>query len=509
MTAGRLHDQPLNLGNHSSVVFGDVRQQARLELAELLSDAKASDLLILVGSRLQAYLEEVAAMASDVTVLVIAKNPNEISVQDLVGEGARIKIVQGADQLAECLAAELVYGRTGRVAIFCPQEQRLECAELLAETRQVAQRVLERSRIDRRTRRRKSLEWLNNLSRNFARVLELPDLALPENVFEDRPALVVGAGPSLDESLEYLLELPRGVLVLAAASALGPLARRGLRPHLAVALEAKDESRQFAAADGKHTWLMAATTGHPNHFSGWPSGRKGLFHLLPWVAWLVGQGRPLPTGGHATSAAFSLAVLWGCNPIILVGQDLAFSGGRIHASGRPGGEDEDHPVVVSVPAIGGGEVPTSPVMESYLGWYQESAAFLARCDPGRRLVNATAQGALLAGFEHAPLHEVLAGLAAEKWPQVGPELERLCAGIPRPPRRMVAQRLALARNCVRDCLQWLSKGDLSRARQTAATCPPAQVLLAECAPEGDAMAAADILEQLLEALRRMGEGISA
>ena len=41
----------------------------------------------------------------------------------------------------------------------------------------------------------------------------------------------------------------------------------------------------------------------------------------------------LPMSGSVSTVAFGLARLLGCSPIVLVGQDLAYSGGRTHAAG--------------------------------------------------------------------------------------------------------------------------------------------------------------------------------
>ncbi|MBW2322815.1 MAG: DUF115 domain-containing protein, partial [Deltaproteobacteria bacterium] len=113
-------------------------------------------------------------------------------------------------------------------------------------------------------------------------------------------------------------------LVLAAASALKPLASVGTSPHITFALEAKDESRQFEGIDHAKTLLAAASTSHPNHFLKW-LGPQSLFHLWPWMAMLSGLGKALPSGGHVTSAAFSLRLFSG-----------RLMGLRPHYSGRSG-----------------------------------------------------------------------------------------------------------------------------------------------------------------------------
>jgi hypothetical protein len=290
-------------------------------------------------------------------------------------------------------------------------------------------------------------------------------------------------------------------LVLAAASALKPLAKVGVKPHLALALEAKDESRQFAGAAQISSVLTAATSGHPNHFRSW-SGPRACFHLQPWLAALLGQGQALPSGGHATSAAFSLAILWGCDPIILVGQDLAYTGGRIHAQGRPGGEDEERPETTLVPAIGGGMVETSHVMLSYLAWYQEAAAYLGSRTQ-RRVINATAAGAHLAGFDHQDLGATLAALATSSlnFKDITGALLRL----PRPRPQVVLGRLAQARVQVRRAQLLLDEQGLNAVHKSVPTDGPAWAVLESLPAQVEHQEAALAFEYMLECLRMLGE----
>jgi hypothetical protein len=141
--------------------------------------------------------------------------------------------------------------------------------------------------------------------------------------------------------------------------------------------------------------------------------------------------------------AFSLAEQLGCSPIVLVGQDLAYTGGRTHAAGtafensrakvsedgkridyawcdaahaqRDGsglGPPHAHDVLFEVPAWGGGaeRVASSSAFNAYRLWFEVAAATLAQVRPSLELVNATEGGSRIAGFSERSLDEVLAPL---------------------------------------------------------------------------------------------------
>lgn len=475
--------------------------QARAEVDQALEGLGPDDLLVVAGPGLGWHLKALLDAPEHPRLLLYEPDRRRLALMHCLGPWLRQAPAATSEaELARILGKELVYGRPGRARVFAPPAFEQAEPELCRQARGLVDAVASRARSDRDTRRARGGGWLNCLAANFGQVTKIPDLTLPAGVFSGTPALVIGAGPSLDQSLAALQKLPFGTMVLAAASAIGPLARTGVWPHLALALEAKDESRQFAGADPKRTVLAAALSGHPNHFANWP-GLAGLFHLQPWTAALTGLSRALPSGGHATSAAFSLAALWGCDPIILVGQDLAYTGGKAHASGRPGGEDGARPQKTLVEAIGGGEVTTSVAMHSYIEWYREAAAFLATADQPPRLINASFAGALIPGMEHMPLDQAL-GLAPPGQDPGGllPELVRR---LPKPPRGHLLTGLAALRSQVRGLLLHLQEPEAQGLEEGAAACQAARFALDDLPRPLDQTAAAKRLELLLRALRSM------
>ncbi|KMY68983.1 hypothetical protein AAU61_05375 [Desulfocarbo indianensis] len=484
---------------------------AMADLAGLLAKAGPDDTLVLAGCGLGWHAKAAALRPNGPRLVLFEPDARRLAMARSLGPDLTgLEIVRDANQLTEYLSRVLVYdektAKNGRVAVYSPEAYRRNEPLLPAKTKEIVDQVMSRGRVDWHTRQAKDEQWLANIQANFKHLLKAPDLTRLAHRFRGAPALVLGAGPSLDRSLAALGGASGKALLLGAASAIGPLAAKGMALHLAVALEAKDESRQFAAVDPARTWLAAATSGHARHFELW-RGKCALFHLQPWVAKLSGGGWALPNGGHASSAAFSLAVLWGCDPIILVGQDLAYSGGRIHAHGRPGGEEEKRPATVEVPGIHGDQVQTSPVFMSYISWYRETAAYLAKRGKGPRIINATAEGAYLPGFEHMLLDEAL-----DLLPE-GAALESLwhnCLdSIAMPPASLLVQNLMAAKTQIRQCLAGLERGGLAQARELAGTETAAAAALQYLPPSADPAEAAEKLEQMSNRLRAMAEELYA
>jgi hypothetical protein len=166
------------------------------------------------------------------------------------------------------------------------------------------------------------------------------------------------------------------------------------------------------------------------------------------------------TGGSVACSMFSLALHLGCDPIVLVGQDLSFTE-RFYAAENLDGDARVEPeadgsfrLIKPVGATGigvrlddgrvqfvpaqqqlevdgwaGGRVRTTPQLKAFLDWFENVAPTLGSA----RLVNATEGGARIRGFEHLPLREVSAAWNAPL--EVEPVLERASEGLDVPSRR--------------------------------------------------------------------------
>ncbi|MFH1092223.1 MAG: 6-hydroxymethylpterin diphosphokinase MptE-like protein, partial [Pseudomonadota bacterium] len=88
----------------------------------------------------------------------------------------------------------------------------------------------------------KGRSFLSNLTVNFKRVLERPDLTGLKGRLCGCPGFIVGSGPGLEKNLHLLKNNPGRGLIIAAASALKPLREGGIEPDMVVVIEAEDTS---------------------------------------------------------------------------------------------------------------------------------------------------------------------------------------------------------------------------------------------------------------------------
>ncbi len=153
------------------------------------------------------------------------------------------------------------------------------------------------------------------------------------------PAICVSAGPSLAKNVELLCDpqVRRNVVVITAQTTLKPLLDRGIRPDFVTALDYHEISRRFyeglpALPD---VTLVAEPKANPTIVESFPgpvrmTQSRFLDRLLGPLA------RPrinIRDGATVAHLSFYLAQHLGCNPILLIGQDLGFSDGLYYCPG--------------------------------------------------------------------------------------------------------------------------------------------------------------------------------
>jgi len=155
------------------------------------------------------------------------------------------------------------------------------------------------------------------------------DVSTLLETFSGFPAIVVGAGPSLDNSIEELRKTKDRALLIAVDTAVRPLLAARVHPHVIVA---GDPQRANAlhltdAPDTRGIWLVAEGSIDPGvwgPFAGHTFNFKASDHH-PWP-WLRAHGTDrgtLRAWGSVLTTAFDLACHVGCDPVVFVGADLA------------------------------------------------------------------------------------------------------------------------------------------------------------------------------------------
>lgn len=319
-------------------------------------------------------------------------------------------------------------GSSGTPVVLLHPVLRKVWPEAVNAAQQVVQRAFSGASANLEARRLLAPHYLSHTLANLPRIARGADVTTLVGGWQGRPALLLGAGPSLDTALAWLRAEPTAALVIATDTALRPCLAAGVEPDICVAVDP-------SPANGRHmsdlvvparTWLCAEGSLLPEAMA--PFGERVIIFRVadhdPWP-WLddVGLRRgKLRAWGSVLTTAFDLALTMGASPIVFAGADLAYTGGRPYCSGttyerdwaalRADGVTQEAIArsfirqPVDVMDVNGHPTVSAPHLLEFRDWILEHAS---RLEPGR-VINATAAGILHGpGIRQASLDGALRG----------------------------------------------------------------------------------------------------
>ncbi len=178
-----------------------------------------------------------------------------------------------------------------------------------------------------------------NVAFAIPHLLSEPGVETLKNKAAGRPAILISAGPSLAKSMGMLARLRERAVLIAVQTVYKPLLASGVRPHFVTSLDFHEISAEFfrdvrGAGD---CLLVAEPKAAPGVLDHFPGQRRILRHKF--MDLLLRDAMPrrgaLPAGATVAHLAFYLAEHLGCDPILFVGQDLAFTDGLFYMPGSP------------------------------------------------------------------------------------------------------------------------------------------------------------------------------
>lgn len=368
----------------------------------------------LVGLGLGYHLAEILSqVGSDGQVIVFEPNASVLKafLVLLPDEGIdlllapQVKLVTGLD-LGEfvCelrLVLEHISTKGGKLIVHSPS------LRLWPEEFEPIKQVIQEWKVKTGTSETGEMLMAENYKKNLPYITK----DLPVNHFFGRlsgvPLVIISAGPSLDKNIGDLKKLKGKAVIMAVGTALGPLYKAGIKPDLIIVTDPSP----VVMKQIKGILLDAPLIYLPTVFPDVVATHQGT-RLVAFQTGYEESERcarelgleTVKTGGSVATTALDIAIRTGAEPIIFVGQDLAYTGNKTHASNTVYDRQRITPDnMLFIDGIRGEKVSTSISWLIFLKWIERRIAE----EKGRIFVNATEGGALIRGTITMPLAEVI------------------------------------------------------------------------------------------------------
>lgn len=297
-------------------------------------------------------------------------------------------------------------------AVALPVYPRIFC-EKLNELISRIQKNNEWIQVTWNTKKRFSHSFSKNQIAMLPYLLKSYNLAdLIQRLPRNYPAIVVAAGPSLKKNIKEIKNAKNKAMIIAIDTSINLLLKEGIVPDIYVTIDPEKPLELFGNEQVHQIPVCICPYSVRDSFE--KQKNKTFISLGDTFIGRFCQKYEKPlgflgSGGTVAQDAFSLALRAGMNPIILVGQDLAYTDDETHVKGAyktvENVEDMDENKFLWVEDIYGNQVKTIYNLTIYKKWYEDMIA--EKISKDIRVIDATEGGAKINGTEIMTLKEVI------------------------------------------------------------------------------------------------------
>ncbi|KEH88690.1 MULTISPECIES: motility associated factor glycosyltransferase family protein [Clostridium] len=254
--------------------------------------------------------------------------------------------------------------------------------------------------------------WFETLTKNLKHMVGATPINLLKNKYKDIPAIIVSAGPSLNKNINDLHNIDKDILIFSGGRTLRPLVENNIEPSLIGVVDPGEISYELVEnyiEKTKSPLLFYEGTnekvveGH--------QGQKIIFTQNTIIHDIFKmEVEDIGVGGSVAHDLTATAKYLGCNPIIFIGQDLAYTGEKYHADIAINQFKKFDENIVSneteniyVEDVNGDKVKTSIVLDNFR---REMEIFIEN-NKDTTFINATEGGAKIKGTIQMTLKDAI------------------------------------------------------------------------------------------------------
>ncbi|NLY76508.1 MAG: motility associated factor glycosyltransferase family protein [Tissierellia bacterium] len=227
------------------------------------------------------------------------------------------------------------------------------------------------------------------------------------NKYNNIPLYIVSAGPSLDRNIKDLKKAKRRGIILSVGRAVKPLLKENIKPDLIIITDPSPYLyvNQLKGLDLEVPIIVLSTCDKNVMLKYMGRRLIALQRGYPEAEKYAKEHnhKLVQTGGSVATTALDVAINMGCNPIIFVGQDLAYTENRTHSEGAYSRDIALHNNLREIEDVYGNIVYTPRNLYSYLRWIQNRI----KREKDITFIDATEGGAKIIGTKILTLKETI------------------------------------------------------------------------------------------------------
>lgn len=217
-----------------------------------------------------------------------------------------------------------------------------------------------------------SKQFFKCFAKNINKIVDSTIINQLKDKFKGMPAIIVSAGPSLEKNVHLLKDIQGKFIIITGGRTLNTLLDKGVKPDFVCSIDPGVGSyKVIEKALDSDVPLVFSEVSNYKMLEEY-KGRKVFFKDIDFIDTtdkLLGvEVDCLWQGGSVAHVCISLGAYLGCDNIILIGQDLAYTNNKYHvdsASVRKNNSIEEDNTYILVDDIYGEKVTTTKILDFY------------------------------------------------------------------------------------------------------------------------------------------------
>lgn len=256
-----------------------------------------------------------------------------------------------------------------------------------------------------------SERWIYNILRNIKFIKKYPTVNKLKDKLEGVPVIIVSAGPSLEKNIKLLNGIEEKALIVAVGSSANILESNDIQPHIIMAIDGnKSEGEIFKRLKSHKPLLIYNNVVHYESLISYKGNKMWLnLHSDKYMDEICEEldikTNKFLTGGSIANLALDFAVWLKSSCIILLGQDLCYSGGKLYSDGAI---HQNHITTkeqyIEEVDIHGEKVYTKTAFLNFKSWFED---YVEYSNINEGIYNCTEGGLSIKGIPNVKFQQVI------------------------------------------------------------------------------------------------------
>ena len=313
------------------------------------------DVLVIVGGGLGYISKELKNLISSTNKVIILEPNIEIfkaclTCNDMSGIFSDSRFIYTVDDSLVDLGLNLKNNIENKdiynIKMYLTKSYMNIFPEISFQMKEIIINYINQKKLNNNTALNFASQWHSNCMININEMFSSHSVNLFKNIFKNKPCVIVSAGPSLNKNVELLKEIKGKIPILAVYTALKVLDNHNIEPDIVFALDGK----QMLYDEYKNIKFDMPFFYKPNLNPEVLNSHKGNkifsnsvynFSYFEIFGFLNKTLDIIQQGGSVVCDTTDFATYMGCNVLIFIGQDLAFTNNKTHADGTYYDGDND------------------------------------------------------------------------------------------------------------------------------------------------------------------------